>query len=129
MITVYKMIHEHLKGADFYEQLDGRLYFGEAKQNGGSPYAVLFGVSIDIEDTFEEDIKELVFQVNIYSDSTSALEVLSLARSGLDALDGAVLYVPGYRKAGVTNSFQSPPLKGDGFWTVSLEFTTILQKG
>lgn len=110
----------------FSTAIDKRFYYGMAPQDCGMPYAVFFGVSETPEDTFTEDIDEMSFQINIYSDKASAGEVMDIYKKCRTLFDSAVVQVGGFDVL-LEREMSTPAWRDGDLWCVSVEFTAMVQ--
>ncbi len=79
----------------FWTAIGGRLYQGEADDDAEYPYSVFLHVVGAQEDTFKNDIDEVLIQFSIFSDNKSSVEVHD-AMTALKALfDDVSLTVTG----------------------------------
>ena len=113
---------------DFYDGLNGRLYYGTAPQECNYPYSVYFGVTSTPEDTFGEEIDEITFQFNIYSGNNSSVEVGDLLNKCRTLYDKSVLEVVGSRDVCLEREFSTPPYLMDDVWICSIEFSLLIQQ-
>ena len=113
---------------DFNTNLGGRLYYGKTPQKCEYPYAVYFGVTSSPEDTFGEEIDEVSFQFNIYSDENSSVEVSNLLTDCRNLFDKKDLEVTGSKDVYLTREFSTPPWNNDEIWVSSIEFSTLIQE-
>lgn len=60
---------------DFYNDLSGRLYFGQAPNSATWPFAVFTLVSNVVEGTFTHDYENCLIQFGIYSTDESVVNV------------------------------------------------------
>ena len=113
-------------GGGFYTAVNGRFSYGKALAQSQAPYAVFFGVTNSPEDTFTEELDELTFQVNAYSNGTykDAAQIVKYCR---DLFDGAVVTVNGY-EIEIQREQQVPPWLDGELWVASIVFTVIIEE-
>ena len=136
MNELFKAIYGHFTEEieavhnDFYIGIGGRLYYGQAPQEGAKPYAVFFGVSSVPNDTFSETIDDISIQFNIYSDLRSFTEAGSLQKKCRALYDGVTLEVVGSRDITLMRSLSVPAWKeNEDTWITSIEFENLIQEG
>lgn len=131
MNNLFKSIYSHFIDTphnDFYNSLNGRLYYGMAPQSCDYPYAVYFGVTSTPEDTLTEEIDEVTIQFNVYSElntSTESGELLNQCRALFDKQD---LEVTGSKDIYLTREFSTPSWRNGEVWVSSIEFSTLIQE-
>ncbi len=112
----------------FYTALGGRLFCGEAPQEGVTPYSVFFGVAAVPEDTFGEEIDDISIQFNHYSGSSSPSEAGELLKKCRDLFDRAELTVVGKKDVQLFRELSTPAWKNGETWITSIEFTLFMQE-
>ena len=60
---------------DFYDDIGGRLYEGQATEGAEYPYAVMMLIADTPEKTFTEDFENVLIQFSLFSTAFSATEV------------------------------------------------------
>jgi len=68
-------------GGDFYDDISGRLFFGNAPEGtdlSEGPFAVFFPVSDTNDDTFSEEMKDVAIQFSLFSGESSPAEILDM---------------------------------------------------
>lgn len=113
---------------DFYTAIGGRLFYGEAPQEGATPYAVFFGITAMPGDTFGETIDDISIQFNCYSGNSSSIEVGELLEKCRALFDKADLEVSGNRDVQLFREMSTPPWKNGGTWVSSIEFKLLMQE-
>lgn len=82
-------------GGDFYDDIGGRMYQGEAPERATYPYCVFSHISNTQEDVFKNKIDDIVIQFSIFSEKSSSTEVHD-AMTDLKAMfDDCILTVSG----------------------------------
>lgn len=65
-------------GGDFYNDVSGRLFHGEAPEGVEYPYAVFFIISDTDDDTFSEELQDIYIQFSLFSGASSSAEILDM---------------------------------------------------
>lgn len=125
--AIYKLVIAEPHGV-FYHSISGRFTYGEAIEGCQYPYAVFFGLASVPEDTFDEEIDEISFQVNIVSNSRDYTEAGRIVEECRELLDEKVLIVTGCRDVTIRRESPIPPWKNGDEWVASITFTGLLQK-
>lgn len=82
-------------GSDFSTAVGGRIYLDEAPHGTAFPYAVFSIVAGTPEDTFREDIDDVLVQFSLYSTSPGAAEITGLYADLTALLDRQTLSITG----------------------------------
>jgi hypothetical protein len=129
MNQLFKAIYSKFRdGGDYFDAIEGRLYYGRAPQNCELPYAVFFGVTSTPEDTFGEEIDEISVQFNNYSDYSSYTQAGDLLEECRDCFDKKSIEVVDRRDVILNREFSTPPWEHDVVWVTSIEFSALMQR-
>lgn len=82
--------------SDFYNDIDGQLYHTIAPQNVSFPYAVFSFIHDMYEYNFKSDFENVLLQFDLFSNSTSPVEIEDMFTHLKTFLDTAALSVTGY---------------------------------
>lgn len=128
MMNFLKAVYTLIKTINaFNTAIGGRVYYGEAPQEGAMPYAVYFGLPFNEENSFTEDLDDVSFQINVYSDLDSPLSSGDIIEKARALLDGATLTVTGADPITLMREIQTPPWKDGDNWVSTITFNGFLE--
>lgn len=82
-------------GGDFYDDIGGRLYQGEAPEHVTYPYCVFQHLVNTQIDSFDKKVDDIVITFSIYSEKSSAVEVHDAMTDLKSLFDDCILTISG----------------------------------
>ena len=102
------------------------LWNTQAPQDVVFPYGV-FQLISDVPDwTFTEDFEDILFQFNLFSDSSDPVEICALYELLKTAFDFLELSIANYETVSMIR--ENAILTRDGYWQYNVTYRIVLQK-
>ena len=127
MLAFLTALRSKLTGSALASYVGNRIYFEEAPENPTYPYVVYFIVTSSPEDTFTEELDDIMAQFSLFSDSEGATQIATMYGHLTDLMDDAVLTVTGYVFIQTTRGIMTP-VPGSGVKHWAKDYGYLLQK-
>lgn len=111
----------------FYTAIGGRLAYVRADSAWSDDYAVMRGVSIDPDDTFDAEIDDVDLQFSLFSSDRSTCG--DIHQKCRELFHGAKITIPNHQQGQLLRGHSSPlMLTPGGLWMCVIEFNTKIQR-
>ena len=95
MNNLLAAIVDKFANSAIYNDVGGRIYLDEAPQGTEFPYVVFRIVAATPENTFKEDIEDVLIQISLFSISAGATEITTMYSDLQTLLDRKTLTITG----------------------------------
>ncbi len=114
---------------DFYNSIEGRIFFAEADQEIKAPYVVFHFINEAYEFYFYEEFERILVQFNIYSADYSSVEYATILGHLKTLFDWTDLSIEGYtHKKFERNFVRTDRFDEDELWQCIVQYTWLMQK-
>ena len=96
MNNLLQALMTKISGSDLSTDVGGRIYLDDAPQGTEMPYVVFFIVSDVPDNTFTENIEDILVQFSIFSSSMGATEITGIYNHLIALFDDRDLSITGY---------------------------------
>lgn len=129
---VAKAIMTYFKTSNAYSTLDGKLFFQQAPQDVGFPYAVFYfnGASHEelMSSTSINNIIDVDIQVNLFDNSQDGgAKIADIAKDFDNAFHWATINVSGYSYIKMQRENIQPVMYVDEIWQVTINYMLGMQ--
>lgn len=95
MDELFKAIISKLSGSALSADVSGRIYLDMVPEKPTFPYVVFFVVSSAPDDTFQEQMDDVLIQFSLFSESTSPAEIADMFEDCRTLFDNCTLSITG----------------------------------
>lgn len=122
-------------GTSFYTDIGGRLYKGRAPEGAAFPYAVFFVVSDVPDDTFKDNIEDVLIQFSLFSSTPSSGEIEDMFAHLKALYDDCVLTITGNTLiwmirgvAQLLSEEETTPSGTQNVWHYTVDYSIVMEK-